>query len=414
MTTATEYTVRLRRPHAAQLPFVTSEKPRIIIRAGRRGGKTTGVAIKAVQQFLIGARVLYAVPTQEQVDAFWFEVKRALAEPLDAGVYYKNESLHLIELAGTKQRIRAKTAWNADMLRGDSASLLIIDEWQLCNEDMWDRVGAPMLIDVNGSAIFIYTPPSLAARTVSKARDPRHAAKMYAAAKTDATGRWEAFHWTSRDNPYVSADAIDTLVQDITPLSYRQEILAEDVDEAPGALWKRDWIESNRTEKAPELVRIVVAIDPASTSSEQSDETGITVAGISQQGHGYVLADSSGRYSPDGWARTAINLLRRYNGDRIIGEDNNGGEMVESTIRTVDPAAPVKRVHASRGKAARAEPIAALYQQGKVHHVGVFPLLEDQLTTWEPMSGHRSPDRLDSLVWAMSELALGNQFMVFV
>lgn len=404
MVAATEYKVRLRRSHPKQAAFVSCNKPRIIVRAGRRGGKTTGVATRAVKDFLAGRRILYAVPTQEQVDAFWFEVKRALVEPLEAGVYYKNESLHLIELAGTKQRIRAKTAWNADTLRGDYADLLIIDEWQLCAEDMWDRVGAPMLLDNNGDAIFIYTPPSLASRGVSKARDPRHAAKMYATAQNDTSGRWAAFHWTSYDNPHISPEGLEAITQDMTSLSQRQEIMAEDVDEAPGALWKRRWIDDGRVISAPDLVRIVVGIDPAVTSQEQSDETGIVVAGVMENGHGYVLDDGSGQYSPEGWARRALVLLEKRQGDRIIAEDNNGGEMVESTIRTIDRSAPVTRIHASRGKAARAEPVAALYEQRKVHHVGAFPELEDQLCSWEPLSGHRSPDRLDALVWALSSL----------
>src|SRR3990167_10570967 len=128
MTAAIEYRVRLRTPHPKQAAFVDSPAKRIIIRAGRRSGKTTGVATRDVKRFLRGRRILYAAPTQEQVESYWWEVKRALEEPLDAGVFYKNESLHVIELPGTKQRIRAKTAWNADSLRGDFPDDLIIDE----------------------------------------------------------------------------------------------------------------------------------------------------------------------------------------------------------------------------------------------------------------------------------------------
>lgn len=231
------YTVHLRRPHARQREFLESPAKRKVIRAGRRGGKTTGVGIMAVEAFLAGRRVLYAAPTQEQVDAFWWEVKRALAEPIDAGVFVKNESLHIIELPGTKQRIRAKTAWNADTLRGDYADLLILDEWQLMDEQAWELVGAPMLLDNDGDAVFVYTPPSLASRSVSKARDPRHAAKMFKRAQTDRTGRWEAFHFTSRDNPHISAEALADLAADMTELAIRQEIEAEDVDEPPGAVY---------------------------------------------------------------------------------------------------------------------------------------------------------------------------------
>jgi len=231
MTTATrEMTVTLRRPHALQQLFIESTAPRKIIRAGRRSGKTVGLAIMAVQAFLAGKRVLYAAPTQEQAETFWFEVKRSLKEPLDANAFYKNESMHIVDLVGTKQRIRAKTAYNADTLRGDYADLLILDEWQLMAEDTWNDVGAPMLLDNNGSAVFLYTPPSLRSSGVSKARDPRHASKMFKQAAADTTGRWAAFHFTSHDNPYLSVEALNEITSDMSPDSYRKEILAEDED----------------------------------------------------------------------------------------------------------------------------------------------------------------------------------------
>jgi len=187
---------------------------------------------------------------------------------------------------------------------------------------------------------------------------------------------------------------------------YRQEVLGEYLEEVEGALWCRDWIDRDRVASVDmeRLRRIVVAIDPAVTSDADSDETGIVVAGLGIDGHGYVLEDLSGRSSPDAWARRAVNALDRHGADRIIGEANNGGDLIEHTLRTVRPNVPYRKVHASRGKAARAEPIAALYEQGKVHHVGGFRELEDQLCSWEPLSGMRSPDRLDALVWALTEL----------
>jgi phage terminase large subunit-like protein len=185
----------------------------------------------------------------------------------------------------------------------------------------------------------------------------------------------------------------------------RQEIYAEIMDEAEGALWSRSWLDENRVQSAPiDLHRIIVAIDPAVTSTEHSDETGIVVVGLGENDNIYVLADESGRYTPDGWARVAIGLYSRFQADLIVGEVNNGGDMVEYTLRTVDSTIPYKAVHASRGKRARAEPVAAMYEQGKGHHVGTFPDLEDQLCTWEPLSNDPSPDRMDALVWASSEL----------
>lgn len=183
----------------------------------------------------------------------------------------------------------------------------------------------------------------------------------------------------------------------------RQEIHAEVLTDTPGALWRLAGIDATRVRMAPALVRIVVAVDPATTSGPDSDETGIIVAGIDEAGRGYVLADYSMRGTPDEWGRAAVGAFHRWKADRIVAESNQGGEMVEAVLRTVDPAVPITLVHARRGKFIRAEPIAALYEQGRVAHVGAWPALEDQMTTWEAASGN-SPDRLDALVYALTEL----------
>ena len=190
----------------------------------------------------------------------------------------------------------------------------------------------------------------------------------------------------------------------------RQELNAELLEDTPGALWKREWIDAGRIHRVPHLKRIVVAIDPAVSSSEGSDETGIVVAGMALDGQGYVLEDVSGRYGPDEWARKAVAAYQRWKADRIIAEKNNGGDMIASTIRSIEGNIPFRAVHASRGKVIRAEPISALYEQGKVHHVGSFTELEDQMCAFtsdfdRSRSGY-SPDRLDAMVWAFSELML--------
>ncbi len=184
----------------------------------------------------------------------------------------------------------------------------------------------------------------------------------------------------------------------------RQELAAEVLDDNPNALWQRDQIEKLRVRETPDLVRICVAIDPAVTSNEDSAETGIIIAGLSQMGHGYVLSDRSLRSTPDGWGREAITAYHLYHADRVVAEVNNGGEMVEAVIRSIERNIPYTAVRASRSKQVRAEPVSALYEQGKIHHVGVFPELEDQLCQWCP--GDTSPDRLDALVWAFTELML--------
>ena len=190
----------------------------------------------------------------------------------------------------------------------------------------------------------------------------------------------------------------------------RQELNGEILEDTPGALWTRAMIESLRVEAAPELARVVVAIDPAATSNAESDETGIVVAGLDADGHGYVLEDLSLRGTPDAWGRAAVAAYGRWQADRIVGEVNNGGEMIEHVIRTVDPAASYKAVRASRGKVVRAEPVAALDEQGRVHHVGCLPELEDQMCAFVA-DGERemdglATDRLDARVWAITELML--------
>ena len=400
--TKREMTVRLPKPHDKQIEFLRSTAKRKVIRAGRRGGKTYGVSIYAVEKFLEGKRVLYATPTQEQVDRFWYLVCESLREPIEQGIFYKNETKHLIELAGTEQRIRAKTAWNADTLRGDFADELILDEFQLMNEDTWGVVGAPMLMDNNGNAIFIYTPPSLQSRSVTKANDPQHAAKLFKKAAADTTGRWQAFHFSTYDNPYIDKAVIDDLANDMSSIAYRMEIMAEDIDEAPGALWKRSNIEKYRVDKSPQLKRIVVAIDPSGSDKTTSDEAGIIVAGIDGAGEGYILEDLSGIYSPNAWAHRAISAYYEWDADRIVAEKNYGGDMVETVIRNMSPEVSYKDVTASRGKYLRAEPIAAFYERGKVHHVGRYNKLEDEMCLWLP--GDKSPNRMDALVWALTDL----------
>ena len=202
----------------------------------------------------------------------------------------------------------------------------------------------------------------------------------------------------------------------------RQELEGEFLQDTPGSLWQRDWIDRDRVEKAPELRRIVVAVDPATTNHEGSDSTGIVVVGQGHDEHLYVLNDLTGKYSPPEWARKAVGAYERYRADRIVGEVNQGGQMVESTIRMIDSSVPYKAVHASRGKTARAEPVSALYEQRKVHHVGIGkaaePLLalEDQMLAFTAdfdrgRAGY-SPDRVDALVWAVTELAVKRQLPV--
>jgi len=193
----------------------------------------------------------------------------------------------------------------------------------------------------------------------------------------------------------------------------RQELYGELLEDIEGALWTRKMIDDARVTQAPNLTKICVAIDPAVTSGEDSDETGMIVAGVSMDGQYYVLHDGTLRASPDSWARKAVELYHEYKANRIVAEKNNGGDMVGSVIRHVDPRVPIKLVTATRGKQIRAEPVSALYEQGKVHHVGGFNELEDQMVSWTPDSGI-SPDRMDALVWAITELSVASPAMQYL
>jgi hypothetical protein len=423
--------VTVRTPTAAQEKFIRPAFKRKIIKAGRRFGKTIGVSIWNVEQFCDGYRCLYAVPVADQLEAFWLEVREALAPGIESGLLVKNETEHLIEWSSDvirrldpevrkkylNNRIRGKTAYNADTLRGDYADRLTLDEVQLMNEDAWQKVGAPMLMQNNGDVIFCFTPPSLRSRSASKATDKQWATKFYREHLEDP--RWLCCHFTSYDNPTLSAEGIAQVTKDMTRLAIRQEIMAEEVDETPGALWSCSILEETRVrpEQVPPLVRIVVGVDPSGSST---NEAGIVTSGLGKfpanweptpdmlkrcpdwrdQQHMYVVEDAS-LLAPtsQAWAQRAVNAYYERKADRIVGEANYGGDMVQSTIRqaTGGTSVPYMDARATRGKVVRAEPVAAAYERGLVHHVGCFPELEDEMTNYVP--GDKSPNRMDAMVW---------------
>lgn len=198
----------------------------------------------------------------------------------------------------------------------------------------------------------------------------------------------------------------------------RQELYGELLTEVEGALWTMRQIEAGRVtpDQVPDLAIICVAVDPAATSGPDADDTGIVVVGLGVDGEGYVLGDYTCHLDPNGWGKRVVRSLKRHNGDYVVGEVNNGGEMVAYTVHTINPRVPFKDVRASRGKATRAQPVSTLYgdprtagRKGKrpcvVHHVGTHPELEDQMTTWVP-GDEDSPDRVDALVWGLTELML--------
>lgn len=224
-------------------------------------------------------------------------------------------------------------------------------------------------------------------------------------------------HMNPEDNlQNISSDYMELLAS--LPARKKKRFLkGEFSEETEGALWTDELINNTRVQsssawnietKAPIYRRIVVAIDPAVTSKDTSDETGIVVTAEGFDGHLYVLEDQSDIYTPSEWAKMAVNLYRKYKADRIIGEVNNGGDLIEAVIRQQDENVSYKSVHATRDKLTRAEPVAALYETGKAHHVGELADLELEMTSWSAKAGEKSPNRIDALVWGATELVLDN------
>ena len=291
------------------------------------------------------------------------------------------------------------TADKPDRLRGKQHEKLWADElasWRYL--ESWDQAKLGLRLGKNPQAVVTTTPRPLKA-LIELSKD----------ASTVVT------RGSTYDNQANLAEGFfSTIIKQYEGTRMgRQELLAELLEDMPGALWTRANIDSLRKSPGalPDMRRIVVAIDPAITNTEGSDETGIIVAGEGIDGHGYVWGDDSGRYSPQEWASKAVSRFLEDDADLIIAESNQGGDMVEQTIRTVNPSINVKQVHASRGKVTRAEPISALYEQGRIHHVGKLDTLEDQMcaftSDFDRKSQGYSPDRVDALVWALTELFPG-------
>ena len=281
-----------------------------------------------------------------------------------------------------------------DRLRGPNHDLAWADElasWRY--PEAWDMLNFGLRIGENPRAVVTTTPKptalikNLVGRAdvhVTRGSTFDNAANLATAFLDEVTARYEG-----------------------TRLG-RQELHAEILDDVDGALWNRDMLDEGRVTEVPYLKRIVVAIDPAISSNATSAETGIVAVGVDESNHGYVLEDRSTRGTPNEWARQAISLYHMLKADKIIAEANQGGDMVKHTLATVDSNVPIRLVHASRGKRTRAEPVASLYEQNRIHHVGAFNQLEDQLCSWVPAES-ASPDRLDALVWGFTELLVGTQ-----
>jgi phage terminase large subunit-like protein len=301
-------------------------------------------------------------------------------------------------------KVEVFSAEDPERLRGPQFEKAWCDE--ICawtrRDETWDMLQFCMRLGDNPQIVVTTTPK------------PDKLIRSLTSPEMVASGKVVITQGTSYDN----SDNIDldALKQYEGTRLGRQELYAEILTEAAGALWNKDMLEACQAPEitdpvafSKDLVRIVVSIDPAVTSNKHSDLTGIIVAGIDINGKAFVLEDATGSYTPEAWATKAIGLYEKYQADRIVAERNQGGDMVRHTLKTVDETIPITLVHASRGKYARAEPVSALYEQGKVFHVKGLMDLEDQMVTWEPLEAIGSPDRLDAMVWAITNLLLNNR-----
>ena len=382
----------LTKRHPAQAQIAAEAARFNVACCGRRFGKSRLGIDLCVDPLLDGHPVGWFSPTYKMLAELWRETVETL-RPVTAAV---NVSEHRLELI-TGGVLDMWSLDSPDTVRGRHYARVIIDEAAMVRGlmDIWTSAIRPTLIDLEGDAYFLSTP---------KGRNDFQA--LYDLGQDAAQPEWRSWRYPTSANPYLKSSEIETMRRTMPARAFEQEIEARFIDEVSGALWKLALIDDYRAVAAPQLTRVVVAIDPAVSANASSDETGIIAAGIDERDHGYVLADSSGTYSPLAWANKAVAQYDALGADRVVAEVNNGGDLVEANLRAVRSSVSYHAVHASRGKQTRAEPIAALYEQGRIHHVGIFPDLETQMTTWSPAEDRNSPDRVDALVWAFSELLL--------
>jgi phage terminase large subunit-like protein len=388
---------RCRHARAEQLP--PSGSWRVwMIQAGRGWGKSrTGAEWLAAQvRAHPGFTWAVAAPTRDDLKATCLEGESGLLAAL--GIRIGDERYNRSDLQislGDGTVIRSLTAERPDRSRGPNLAGAWCDElssWKY--EATWHEGLMPALRRGDAQVVITTTPK------------PVPLVREFAGRDDGTVVVTKGATFDNRAN--LSAVALDEMRRryEGTRLG-RQEIYGELLEDVPGALWTLQLIDDARVvyEDLPVLRRVVVAVDPSGGDGEGNDEQGVVVAGV---GEFYVLADLTCKLTPDGWARRTVQAYRDFRADRIVAEVNFGYAMVASTIRNVDANVAVREVHASRNKVQRAEPIAALYEQHRVHHAGLFEKLEDQMATWVPGSKTiKSPDRMDALVWALTDLSAG-------
>lgn len=373
--------------HPAQYAFCRSNA----LYRGFVGGRGAGKSWTGAYDLLTRAkprRLYYAVaPTYTMLkDA-------SMRAFLDLGAQLRfianiNRSDHRVTL-GNGAEVLFRSADEPERMRGPNLSGAWLDEASLMHEDAYNLI-IPALREggEQGWLSATFTPKGRQHWTF----------RVFGSERPNSA----LFHARTMDNPFIPRDFAASIATQYTTHLQAQELEGRFIDQLDGALWRREWIDDPRVAEAPQMSRVVVAVDPAGTHKAGSDQTGICVAGRGEDGEYYVLHGYGYRLSPQGWATRVLDLYDQHLADRIIAERNQGGEMVEHTIRSVRPDAPVTTIVASRGKALRAEPIAALFEQGRVHHVGIHGDLEEQMCSFPVAAEH--DDMVDALVYALTDL----------
>lgn len=386
----------------------------LIVTKGRRFGATQSIAHLFNECMIEGQRLLWGDTIHPNIDRY---VDRYFLPPLKAAKINYNynaqkKELKLLDYGGY---VDFRSADKPENWEGFGYHKIFLNEAGIIlkNDYLYTNAVLPMLLDYEDSILIAAGVPKGKTRKDGK---PHRFYSLYQSALNGEKG-FLGFNFSSYDNPLLKEEDIKELEKEIgrmNPEMVQQEIYGKFVDGAGGLLWDVAILHRQRIETKPDLKRICIAIDPATTANKDSDETGITVCGIDYNNNGYLLEDLSGTYSPSEWGNIAFKALRKWDADYYVAEKNQGGDMVSNVIRQHDKTNRVKLVQATKGKFTRAEPIYSLYEQGKVYHVGNFPKLENQMISFNPDSSVGSPDRVDALVWGFTDLMIKKRELIVV
>jgi len=380
----------------------------IIVPAGRRFGKTKGCSNATMEWIIEGKKILWGDTISTNIDRY---VERYWKpEILKSGFTYEySTQKKVLRIDGFSGYIDFRSADRPENWEGFGYDIIILNEAGIIlkNDYLYTNAVLPMLMDSPGSKLYAIGTPK--GKIKKDGKEHRFFSMYRRCLNNDPL--YELFQYSSYDNPFLTKDDVSQLEEEMklmNPQMVEQEIYAKFVDGAAGELWDMVIIERQRVKVCPDLNRVVVAIDPAISATAKSDETGIVVCGKSGDNK-YVLEDCSGTYTPEQWASEAVRLAKKWGADCIVAEKNQGGDMVQSVLRSIGWNGRVKLVTATKGKYVRAEPIYAEYEQGRVFHVGYHNKLESQMASFTS-DLKSSPDRVDALVWGLTELTTKEVF----